>query len=139
MRNDIHIFHAGTDHLDDNDSNAIDARFKLGLNPQIDNVQKLVAAGIVKYTKVAILKDTSNLDLAYERTNSIHGAWYRDNVGGPFRDGTTLLKMTEDDGVRSTSCGDILIHVTDGVLQGYLVSAFGFTALPSIESYGIEI
>lgn len=138
MRNEIHVFHASTDHLDDNDSNAIDARFNLGLNPQVDKVQEMVQKGYIKYVCVAVLKGTSNLNLAFERTNSIEGAWYEDNLG-MRHDDTELIKMVMDAGVRSTSCGDILVHVTDESLKGYLVASFGFASLPSIDLYGIEI
>lgn len=137
MRSEIHVFQANTDHLDDNDSNAIDARFHLGLDPQVDKVQELVRKGFVKYAKVAVLKGSTNLDLAYERTNSIHGPWFEENVG-TYPSGVSLEK-TVPDGARSSMCGDILVVVTDNKLTGYMVASFGFTALPAIDVFGIEL
>lgn len=117
----IHVYHWDiTKHLADDSMDANDVRFKMGFRPDTEGIKQFVEGGMIKYIKVASV-NTNNLDLAYERTNSIDNAWY-DNV-----DGETLIRETNDP-CRSSMCGDIL--VVDGEPhRAWLVASIGFTAV----------
>lgn len=126
MRNEIHVYHAkivsGTSEEDGREIS-----FRLGLGPTVAKIQPFVQRGQLEYVKVAIV-ETSDLNTAWELTNSIDRAW----VENPE---VNALKRP----CRSSSTGDIFVHVTDETTRGHMVAGFGFEALPALDVFGIEL
>jgi|TARA_B100000925_G_scaffold291131_1_gene278183 hypothetical protein len=100
--------------------------------------------GSIKSTLVATVETGKSdvdfaLEVAWERTNNIHGSWSKEHIGIPNRDwseDTTveapLHEVVQDDGsietfgLRSSMIGDIMCALVDGKVSMFRVGTFGF-------------
>ena len=73
-----------------------------------------------QYQQVAIV-DTTDLDVAYELTNSIECAW--------TQAGNSKVAVTGDHRKRSTDVGDVLIVSEGEIHNRYVVASCGFAKL----------